>query len=251
MLSRQDPRVDRPVETLRRPRSLERKSGRILVFAGTGLAAGGALSLFNLETAAEAVFTLVAVIPLAPLVREVAVKIRHRQPGVDVIALLAVGASLVLGEFLTAAIIGLMVATGQFLEEYAAGRAERELTSLVKRAPRVAHRLRAGEIEVVDIGDVERGDLLVIKAGEVIPVDGVVVSPTAVIDESALTGEPLPMERFAGDLVSSGAINAADLFEINATASAEQSTYAGIIRLVEQAGASKAPSMRLADRWAA
>jgi heavy metal translocating P-type ATPase len=231
--------------------SLELKSGWILVCAGAGLAVGGLLSFFNLETAAAAVFTVVAVIPLLPVLRGIAVKIRRRQPGVDVIAVLAVSGSLVLGEFLTAAIIGLMLATGQFLEEYAAGRAERELTFLVMRAPRVAHRLRDGEIEVIDIAEVASEDLLVIKAGEVIPVDGVVVSPTAIVDESALTGEPLPVQRFAGDLVNSGAVNAADVFEISATASAEQSTYAGIIRLVEQARDSKAPSVRLADRWAA
>jgi heavy metal translocating P-type ATPase len=161
-----------------------------------------------------------------------------------------VAAALALGELLTAAIIGLMLATGRFLEEYAAGRAERELTALLSRAPRQAHRVHDGEIELVDVDQVGRGDRLMIKAGEVVPVDGVVVGTAALVDESALTGEPLPIERQPGDLVSSGAVNAADVFEILAIADAEHSTYAGIIRLVQQARESRAPSVRLADRWA-
>jgi heavy metal translocating P-type ATPase len=222
----------------------------MLVFTALGLAVGGVMSLLGLDAASRVVFALVAVVPALPLLRDIVGKIRLRQPGVDIIAVLAVSASLALGEYLTAAIIGLMLATGRFLEEYAAGRAERELTSLLARAPRQANRVRDGEIELVDIGSVERGDRLLIKAGEVIPVDGVVLGSPALIDESALTGEPLPVERRSGDLVSSGSLNAADVFEILATANAEHSTYAGIIRLVEEARRSRAPSVRLADRWA-
>jgi heavy metal translocating P-type ATPase len=222
----------------------------MLVFTALGLAFGGVLALLDLGTASRVAFALVAVVPALPLLRDIVEKIRLRQPGVDIIAVLAVSASLALGEFLTAAIIGVMLATGQFLEEYAAGRAERELTSLLARAPRQANRIRDGEIELVDVGSVERGDRLQIRAGEVIPVDGVVLGSPALIDESALTGEPLPVERRSGDLVSSGSLNAADVFEILATANAEHSTYAGIIRLVEEARRSRAPSVRLADRWA-
>jgi heavy metal translocating P-type ATPase len=231
--------------------SSERTTRWILFMTVVGVALGGFLFLLGYETAARIVFAAVAVVPVVPQVREMIAKLRRRQPGVDVIALLAVSAALVLGEFLTAAIIGVMLATGRFLEEYAAGRAERELTSLVARAPRVAHRVRNGEIETVDIAEVARGDRLMVKAGEVVPVDGVVLSHNALIDESALTGEPLPVEKRGGDLASSGSVNAADVFEIHATADAEQSTYAGIIRLVQDARKSRAPSARLADRWAA
>jgi heavy metal translocating P-type ATPase len=171
--------------------------------------------------------------------------------GVDVIALIAVGSALALGELLTAAIIGLMLATGRALEAYAGGRAERALTALVSRAPRVAHMVTSDGLEDVEVDRVQQGDRLLIKAGEVVPVDGVVMHDTALIDQSALTGEPLPVELRHGDLIESGSVNAADVFEIYATANAAQSTYAGIIRLVEQARHSKAPSVRLADRWAA
>ncbi|HEX6146174.1 MAG TPA: HAD-IC family P-type ATPase, partial [Acidimicrobiia bacterium] len=230
--------------------SSERSTRWMLGLGALGLAVGGVLVALDQDTASRVLFTAVAVAPVLPLVGEIVEKLRRRQPGVDVIAIIAVGASLGLGEFLTAAIIGLMLATGRFLEEYAAGRAERELTALLSRAPREAHRVFDGEIEVVAIDQVARGDRLMIMAGEVVPVDGVVLGQPALVDESALTGEPLPVERKPGDLVSSGAVNAADVFEVLATADAEHSTYAGIVRLVQEARQSRAPSVRLADRWA-
>ena len=222
----------------------------MLGLGALGLAVGGVLALSHQNNASGLVFIAVAVAPVVPLAREIFDKLRRREPGVDIIAVIAVAAALALGELLTAAIIGLMLATGRFLEEYAAGRAERELTALLSRAPRQAHRVRDGEIELVDVGEVGRGDRLMIKAGEVVPVDGVVLGGAALIDESALTGEPLPTERQPGDLVSSGAVNAADVFEVLATSDAEHSTYSGIVRLVQEARKSRAPSVRLADRWA-
>ena len=222
----------------------------MLIFTIVGLAAAGVLAILDMEFGVDIALILVAVVPLLPLVRELVEKLRRRQPGVDVIALLAVVASLALGELLTAAIIGVMLATGQFLEDYAAGRAQRELTALIQRAPRTAHLVRGDTVETVDIGDIRRGARLLVKSGEVIPVDGVVTTGVAVVDESALTGEPLPVERTKGDLVSSGTVNAADVFEIQATEEAAQSTYAGIIRLVESARESRAPGVRLADKWA-
>ena len=222
----------------------------MLVLTGAGLLLAGLFALLDVDLGVQVSLVAVAVVPLIPLVREIWRKLRRRQPGVDIIAFLAVGASLALGELLTAAVIGLMLATGQFLEDYAAGRAQRELTALVNRAPKVAHRLVGERIETVAVAEIRSGDRLVVKSGEVIPVDGVVLDGVATVDESALTGEPLPVERTRGDLVSSGSVNASDLFEIRATEEAAASTYAGIIRLVEAARESKAPGVRLADKWA-
>lgn len=223
----------------------------MLVFTVVGLAAAGVFALIGFEPGATVSLILVAVTPLVPLVLEIVRKLRRGQAGVDVIALLAVAGALALGEFLTAAIIGLMLASGQFLEEYAAGRAERELTALIQRAPRTAHLVGDDTVDTVDVETVRRGDRILVKSGEVIPVDGFVIGALAVLDESALTGEPLPVERSRGDLVSSGTVNAAEAFELRVTESAEESTYAGIVRLVESARMSKAPAVRLADRWAA
>lgn len=223
----------------------------MLGFTIVGLVVAGIFALVGIDGAVVVSLIAVATVPLLPLTREMLEKLRRRQPGVDVIALLAVVAALALGEWLTAAIIGLMLATGQFLEDYAGGRAERELTALVQRSPRVAHLVNEdSSVSTVDVDEVRKGDRLLIKAGEVIPVDGVVLGKVAIVDESALTGEPLPVDKTRGDLVRSGTVNAAGVFEIHATEEAAQSTYAGIVRLVETARESRAPSVRLADRWA-
>lgn len=211
---------------------------------------GGLLQFGATDLLSHVAWTVAALLPLLRLAGGIVADLRQRRPGVDVIALLAVVAALALGEFLTAAIIGLMLATGQYLEGFAAGRAERELTALIQRAPRTAHRVLDGAIESIDVGEVSRGDRLLVKSGEVLPVDGVVASDFALLDESALTGEALPVEHRSGDLVSSGTINAADSFEIRATATSEESTYAGIVRLVQEARESRSPGIRLADRWA-
>ena len=174
----------------------------------------------------------------------------HGTAGVDVIAVLAIGGALLLGESLTAAVIAVMLATGAWLERFAEGRAHRELSALISRAPRVVHRHEAGTIVDRPIAEVAVGDRLVVKPGEVVPVDGSVVGDPAVLDESALTGEPRLATRAAGDAVSSGTVNAGPPFDLVATATAERSTYAGIVRLVEEAQQSKAPFVRLADRYA-
>ena len=168
----------------------------------------------------------------------------------DIIAVLAIGGALALGESLAAAVIAVMLATGDWLERYAAGRAHRELSALVSRAPRIVHRHEDGGIVDHPIADVAVGDRIMVKPGEVVPVDGNVTGVSAVLDESALTGESRLATREAGDPVSSGTVNAGAPFDLLATATAEHSTYAGIVRLVEEAQSSKAPFVRLADRYA-
>lgn len=177
---------------------------------------------------------------------------RHRRLGVDVIALLALVGALAVGEYVAGAVVSVMLASGRSLEAWAESRAARELRALVERAPRRAHLRAPGADEVVDVdvGDVSVGDLLVVKPGEVIPVDGRVASPEAVVDESALTGEPLPVAYRAGDELRSGTVNAGGPLEMQATSGAADSTYAGIVALVRAAQADTAPAVRLADRYA-
>ncbi len=164
----------------------------------------------------------------------------QRQPGVDVIALLAMGGSLALEEYLAGAVIALMLATGEALESYADRRAHRELSALLDRAPRTVSRYEDGALVERPVEDVRRGDRLLVKQGAVIPVDGV-ASTHAVLDESALTGESRPVERAAGDPIRSGAVNAGGAFDLIATTSAEDSTYAGIVRLVQEAERQQGP----------
>jgi heavy metal translocating P-type ATPase len=174
----------------------------------------------------------------------------NREIGVDLIAVLAMAGAIALGEYLAGAIIAVMLTGGTALEEFAVARARRELTALIQRAPRTAHR-RAGT-DIIDIGidEVTLADVLVVKPGEVVPVDGILTSQSAVLDESALTGESKPVRLERGAPLRSGGTNAAGPLELRVTAPAAESTYAGIIRLVRAAEASKAPFVRLADRYA-
>jgi heavy metal translocating P-type ATPase len=171
------------------------------------------------------------------------------QMSVDVVALLALGGALWVGEPFAGAMITVMLATGQLLETRAAARARRELSLLVERAPRTARRRSASGVVEIPVDDVARGDVILVGTGEVVPVDGRLASE-AILDESALTGEPLSVERPAGDEVRSGVVNAGPPVELVATSVAAESTYAGVVRLVEQAQASSAPFVRTADRFA-
>ncbi len=175
---------------------------------------------------------------------------RQRRLGVDLIALVALVGTLVVGEHLAGAVITVMLATGRSLEAWAAGRAERELHALMSRAPRTAHRYRDGDLTQVPLDEVLVGDLLLVQPGEVVPVDGAVRAGPAVIDDSALTGESVPVEYAVGETVRGGATNAGGPFDLLATTNAANSTYAGIVRLVQQASASTSPFVRTADRFA-
>jgi cation transport ATPase len=170
--------------------------------------------------------------------------------GVDAVAFVSMSAALILGEGLAGAVVAVMYAGGNVLEDFAVARAERDLRSLVDRAPRAAHRLTEGAIEDIPIEEVAVGDAILVRGGEVVPVDGVVSSANAMIDESALTGEPIPVNRRAGEPARSGTLSAGEAFEIRATATAGESTYAGIVRMVTAAQTAKAPFIRLADRYA-
>ena len=170
--------------------------------------------------------------------------------GVDAIALVSMSAALVLGQPLAAVVVALMYSGGVLLEDFARGRAQRHLRALEDRSPRTAHRRRDGALETVDVGQVLVGDELLVRSGELVPVDGLLLDTEAILDESALTGEPLPVRRYTSQLLRSGSVNAGEAFAMNAAAVAAQSTYAGILRLVAAAHTARAPFIRMADRFA-
>ncbi len=170
--------------------------------------------------------------------------------GVDAVAFLSMSGALLLGQNLAGIVVAIMYAGGNLLEDIAVARAERDLRSLIDRAPRIAHRRAASAIEDVPVERVAVGDDILVRAGEIVPVDGIISSPLAIIDEAALTGEPIPASRQAGELARSGSLNAGDSFEIRASATANESTYAGIVRMVNAAHTAKSPFIRLADRFA-
>ncbi len=172
--------------------------------------------------------------------------------GVDILAVTAIVATVSVGEYIASLVIVLMLSGGEALEDYAEGRARRELTSLLARSPQTAHRYTGSTAEVTDVavGEVNIGDTLLVRPAEVVPVDGVLTSPEAQIDASALTGESLPVEATTGDRLLSGSVNGGQAITMRATARVEDSQYQRIISLVEEASQSRAPLVRLADRYA-
>ena len=186
---------------------------------------------------------------LVMLVVEMVRSLREGSFGLDLIAALAMLAGLLMGETLAANIVALMYAGGQYLEDYARRRAGAEMTALLQRQPRTALLHENGGLVEIPIERIAVGDRLLMPRGAVLPVDGVLVSPLAVLDTAALTGEPMPARFRPGDPLLSGCANAGDAFDLEATTDAQASTFAAIIRMVRHAAESRAPMARLADQW--
>ncbi len=172
------------------------------------IAVGAVLSLAGATAAADAVWAATVAVMLLPLTVSIARTLAAGRVGVDAIALVAMAGALAVGEYLAGAVIALMLSGGNALEAAASRRALHELTALLERMPTVAHR-RSGEGWVeVPVEQLSVDDTVLVRQGELIPVDGAVASEQAVVDESALTGEPLPVTKVRGAAVSSGAANA-------------------------------------------
>ncbi len=222
----------------------------LLVVGVVALAVGAGLWLTGATDAANVVWAAATVLGIVPGVYWVGQAARQRRVGVDLIAVIAQVGTLAVSEYLAGAIITVMLASGRTLEARAGARAQRDLKALLDRAPRTVHRYDGDDLIEVPLEGVVPGERLLVRPGEVLAVDGLVESGTAVLDESALTGEPLPVEHLGGDAVRSGTVNAGDAFDLRATTTASASTYAGVVRLVEQSRASSAPFVRMADRFA-
>ncbi|MCL5778363.1 heavy metal translocating P-type ATPase [Limibaculum sp. FT325] len=222
----------------------------LVALPALGLAAGLGLWWGGQAGAASAVWMLATLPVLGALVVEIVTTLRRGETGLDIVAAVSMTAALVFGETLAAAVVALMYAGGQHLEDFASHRARREMTDLLSRVPRTALRHRDGGLEEVPLDAIAPGDRLMIRQGDIAPVDGSVAGGLALLDESALTGESLPVRRGSGEAVMSGSTNAGGAFDLMATRRAAESTYAGIVRLVEQAQASRAPMARMADRYA-
>jgi len=152
--------------------------------------------------------------------------------------------------FESAAMILTLVTLGKFFETRSKGETGRAIEALLRLAPETACVLRDGREEWIPVAQVQVGDVLLIRPGSRIPVDGVVLEGTSSLDQSALTGESIPVEKWPGDPVAAAAVNGVGVLKIRAERVGEDTTLAGIIRLVEEAGSSKAPISRLADKIA-
>ncbi|WP_298240703.1 heavy metal translocating P-type ATPase [uncultured Bradyrhizobium sp.] len=222
----------------------------LVAIAIAGLAAGILARAAGRPDLADAAWAIGTAPVIAGLAVSIVQDLLRGRVGVDAIALLSMSAALALGQPLAGAVVALMYSGGNVLEEIAIARAEHDLRSLVDRAPRQVHRKSGVRIEDVPIEDVAVGEELLVKAGEIVPVDGVVASAFAAIDESAVSGEPIPVEKRRGSAVLSGSLNAGETFQLTVTAAASESTYAGIVRMVTAAQTARAPFVRLADRYA-
>lgn len=230
---------------------IEHRAQILVAFAATAIAIGFALDLAGASTAGHSVWRAAVALLAIELALEVARSIIvERSLGVDTIALVAMVGALALDQELAGAVVGLMYSGGAALEAAASQHARRELTALVQRAPKVAL-LRAGDaLQEVPVEQLEAGDVVLVRTGEVVPVDGIVSSHEAVVDTSALSGEPLPETITRGGTVRSGSANAGAPFDVQADRPSRDSAYAALVRLVEQAQTLRAPLVRMADRYA-
>lgn len=222
----------------------------IVLVPATGLVIGLGAQVFGPSDWAGPIWAMATVPVLIALLIEIIVSLRRGDIGLDIVAALSMCAALVFSEYLAGVVVALMYAGGQYLESFAERRASREMTALLARVPRSAVRYRDGRLEDVSLDAIEPGDRVVVRKGDVVAVDGVVVEGLAVLDQSALTGESIPIQQKSGENVMSGATNVGEAFHLLTTRHAAESTYAGIVRLVEAAQRSRAPMSRLADRYA-
>lgn len=213
----------------------------IILYLGLNLAGQGKV--------ASSITLVLLLLGSLPLVWGIAVDIYGRQFGVDIIAIVAIIASVILGQYLTGVVILFMLSGGEALEAYAFRRAKKELTALLAHAPVVAHLRKDNKVIDIKVEEAQPGDILVIKPGEVIPVDGNVVFGQSMLDESAITGESLPVRVSVASQVLSGTVNTSELLEIRVSKESKDSKYEQLIRLVRQAEQVKAPIVRLADRY--
>ena len=229
--------------------SMDQVKTSLLALAVAGLVIGLAAQFSGSPELALIVWTIGVVPVLLALAWEIVASLRRGEVGLDIVAALSMTAALVTGEALAAAVVAVMYSGGTFLESFAEGRARREMQQLLARVPRTATRHKDGRLEELPLDAIVPGDQLLIRQGDIVPVDGTVQSQSAFVDASALTGEALPVRLHHGDAAMSGSTNAGDAFDLVATHRAAESTYAGIVRLVEAAQKSRAPMARLADRW--
>jgi len=191
-----------------------------------------------------------ALVAGGPIFAECVENLRERQMSMEVLVALAITASLLIGEYHAGAVVAVLLLTGSVLEQMTVARAKSALTSLLGMMPETALVRKGGEDREVPIGQVQIGDRIVVRLGERVPVDGVIVAGESALDESAITGESVPVDKSVGDQVFAGSLNLTGVLEVDAQRVGDETTLGRIARLVEAAQASQAPIQRLADRYA-
>ena len=222
----------------------------LVLVSAAGLTAGFLAPFIGMAAWQPAAWQLAAAIILVFLVKDIFFSLRRGEFGLDIVAALSMSTALYFGETLAAAVVALMYSGGELLEDFAEARARSEMNSLLGRAPKRALRYLDGQLAEVDIEQLVPGDRILVRQGEIVPVDGKVVRGKALLDQSIITGESVPVYRKTGDDVLSGSSSLDTAFDMTVMRPASESTYSGIVRLVQAAQQAKAPMVRLADRFA-
>ncbi|NCU38197.1 cadmium-translocating P-type ATPase [Candidatus Saccharibacteria bacterium] len=213
------------------------------------LLVGLGASFFGRYQIADVLFISMSLWVLIPLTIQMIKELFNKQYGLDILAVIAVSASLLLGEYVAAIVIVLMIESGQALEDYAQEHAKKELSELLKRAPKITHKKQGETFVDISVDSVAIGDILLIKPGELVPVDSHIIEGSSSIDESALTGESMPVDKSVGDVLLSGGINQQSAITVIADKTSKESQYEQIVAMVSSAASSKSPFVRMADMY--
>lgn len=197
----------------------------------------------------QVLLTSVTIIGVMPFVLEMIQNLKKGNYGVDLIAVVGIISGLLMGEYIASALILLMLSGGELLEDYAIKTAKKEVSDLINNVPTVAHIKQQDAIKDISVDEVKVGSLILVKVNEMIPLDGVVISGSSVVDESQLTGESIPVEKTVHSKVYSGTVNKSGILEIETTTDSTKSKYAQIVKLIKEAEENKAPFVRMADRY--
>ena len=214
------------------------------------IAAGGVFYVALGADAARLVWGVALVLTGMPVVWKTIASARKGHFATDIVASLAIVGAVLLMQPLAGLVIVLMQSGGEALEHWAEGRASAAVRALEEAAPRIAHRISGERVEDVPASEIEVGDLLLVRPGDLVPCDGEVIDGRSDLNVAALTGEATPVDAAPGTLVMSGTLNGTGVLRLRTSALASESQYARIVELVRTAQSSKAPLQRLADRYA-
>lgn len=184
------------------------------------------------------------------MLREMIETLESGRWGVDILAIIAVVSTMIVGDYWAAWMILIMLTGGESLEDYATSQADKELRSLLKNSPRIADKLVDGKIVEVKVDELKIGDIVLIKPGSQVPVDGEIIKGNSSFDQSSLTGESVPVDKKVGDDLMSGSINGDAAVEMKVTKAAKDSEYQSIVALVKSSEAKPAKFVKMADRYA-
>ena len=225
--------------------------GIVGLFCQFGLKTKSLFQIGNLQFPIQAVLIdIVGIMMAISLLAEIASDFKSGRYGVDILAVIAVVSTILIGDIWAEWMILVMMTGGQTLEDYATGQADKELRSLLSNSPTIANKIVNNELVSVDVEQLKIGDHVLIKPGEQVPVDGKVVSGESSFDQSSLTGESVPVTKKAGDELMSGSINGSVAVEMAVTKKASDSEYQTIVSLVESSQAKPAKFVKMADRYA-